>query len=73
MTHDQHDLYRRIMSFALDEPNAQLPFSLRLAREHGWNLAFARRVIGEYKRFAILAVAAGHVVCPPDDVDEAWH
>ncbi|HEV3003430.1 MAG TPA: TIGR04222 domain-containing membrane protein, partial [Pirellulales bacterium] len=73
MTHDQHELYRRILSFELDEPNAQLPLSLRLARKNGWTVAFARRVIDEYKRFAFLAVAAGHAVCPSHDVDEAWH
>jgi len=50
-----------------------LPFSRRLARERGWSPGYARRVIDEYKRFAFLAVAAGHAVTPSEAVDEVWH
>ena len=53
--------------------DAALSFAARLARENGWTLAAAERVIGEYKRFCYLAVRAGHPVTPSDAVDQAWH
>src|SRR4051812_24339272 len=37
-------------------------FVRRLARENGWTLAYAARVIREYKRFIFLALTAGHPV-----------
>ncbi|HET6880009.1 MAG TPA: TIGR04222 domain-containing membrane protein, partial [Pirellulales bacterium] len=72
---DQHerDLFDRVAAFEFDEPGTELTFRERLAREHAWPLSFAARVIEEYKKFAFLAMTAGHPVCPSDDVDEAWH
>jgi uncharacterized protein (TIGR04222 family) len=67
------ELWRRIEAFELDEPGAARPFSARLAEEQGWAPARARNVVAEYKRFAFLAVAAGHPVTPSKAVDEAWH
>ncbi len=68
------DLRRRIEDFSLDGPGSpDLPFAARLAREHGWNLSFACRVIREYKRFVYLAMTAGRPVCPSEQVDAAWH
>src|SRR4051812_14465392 len=70
----QHvELLRRLEQFQLDSPEATLPFSARLARENNWTAGYARRVVAEYKRFAFLAVAAGHPVSPSEDVDQAWH
>ena len=63
----------RVENFPLDVLDAALPFSARLAREHGWTLVFAARVADEYKRFMLLAVAAGHPVTPSEQVDFAWH
>lgn len=62
-----------VESFPLDDPRAQFPFTARLAKEQGWSLAFAGKVVIEYKRFMALAVVAGHPVTPPDAVDQAWH
>lgn len=67
------ELLRKLEQFQLDSPEATLPFSARLARENNWSPAYAQRVITEYKRFAFLAVAAGHPVSPSEDVDQAWH
>ncbi len=70
----QHvELWRRLEQFQIDSPEAALPFSARLARENNWSLAYTGRVMAEYKRFAFLAVAAGHPVSPSEDVDQAWH
>jgi hypothetical protein len=73
MTAEQAELYERIQAFSLNQPDAQLSFSKRLARDNGWSLQYARQVIEEYKKFAFLAVVAGHPVTPSDQVDQAWH
>lgn len=69
-----HDKFlASILAFELDDPDAQLPFTARLAREQGWTHVFAGRVVEEYKRFVALAMLAGHPVTPSDQVDQAWH
>jgi hypothetical protein len=50
-----------------------LPFSERLAREQRWTSFHALGAIEEYRRFAFLAMAAGHPVTPSIAVDEVWH
>ncbi|HEY9697593.1 MAG TPA: hypothetical protein V6D10_10030 [Trichocoleus sp.] len=67
------ELYDRIQAFSLDQVDTQLPFSQRLARENGWSLEYAWRVIEEYKKFVFLALASGHPVTPSDQVDQVWH
>lgn len=73
MNSQQIELYKQIQSFSLDQPNAQLSFSQRLARDNGWSLGYTQRVIEEYKKFIFLAVVAGHSVTPSDQVDQVWH
>ena len=68
------DLRRKIEGFDIDGPVAPaLPFAARLAREHGWDRAYADRVVREYKRFVYLAMTVGRPVCPSEQVDAAWH
>ena len=69
----QAELYQRIQAFSLDNVNADLPFSKRLARDNGWSAEYTQRVIDEYKKFTYLAVVAGHPVTPSDQVDQVWH
>lgn len=57
----------------MDDPQSDLPFTRRLARENRWTVDFAVRVVKEYRRFCYLAIAAGHPVTPSDEVDQAWH
>jgi uncharacterized protein (TIGR04222 family) len=73
MDSEQRALLGRIEGFVLDDPAAALPFSHRLARDHGWTLDFAHRAIREYRRFIFLACCAGHPVTPSDEVDQVWH
>src|SRR6476469_2771260 len=73
MNIEQAELYNRIQRFRLDDAEAKLPFSQRLARENGWTIRYTQRVMAEYKKFAFLAVVAGHPVSPSKAVDEAWH
>ena len=67
------DLWQRLEHMSFDEQGAPLSAARRLARENGWSPAFADRVMAEYRRFAYLAVVAGHEVTPSDEVDQAWH
>lgn len=67
------ELWDKIASVEFDAPATQLRFSDRLARENRWSRAYAERVLEEYRRFAYLAVTAGHEVTPSDEVDQAWH
>jgi uncharacterized protein (TIGR04222 family) len=69
----QQELFDRLMSFEIDKPGTELTFARRLARENRWSLAYAERVIVEYKKFLFLAATAGHVVSPSEQVDQAWH
>lgn len=68
-----HPVWRALSSYQIGPEGSTLPFARRLARENGWTEAHAGRVIGEYKRFCFLAVAAGFEVTPSDPVDQAWH
>lgn len=73
MKDEQRELWDKIEAFAIDDPGASLPFSARLARENGWTLRHAHRVIAEYKRFVFLMATSATPVCPSEGVDEAWH
>ena len=66
-------LWARLLAFNFDNTGDALTFTQRLARENGWTIGFARRVVEEYRRFLYLALRAGHSVTPSDEVDQAWH
>jgi uncharacterized protein (TIGR04222 family) len=72
-TDAEYQTYDRLNRYNLDRPDAALAFSHRLAQEHRWTRDYADRAIREYKRFAFLAVVAGHPVSPSDQVDQVWH
>ena len=69
----QQQLWERICDHRFDDPAARLTFTGRLARENGWTIGYAVRVVDEYRRFVLLAMTAGHPVTPSEDVDQAWH
>jgi hypothetical protein len=73
MNLQQAELYQRLQEFSLDEENVAFSFSQRLARENNWTFEYTQRVIDEYKKFAVIAVFAGHPVTPSDQVDQVWH
>jgi uncharacterized protein (TIGR04222 family) len=73
MKKDPARLIAELEAFALDDPGAAEPFSARLARENGWSVGEALRVVREYKRFLALAATVEHVVTPSEQVDQAWH
>lgn len=57
-------LYKRIRQFSLDDINARLPFSKKLAAQNNWTIEYTHWAIEEYKKFVFLAVVAEHVVIP---------
>ena len=73
MNAEQQALYGHIQAFSLDQPNVELSFSQRLAKENDWSLVYAHEAIEEYKKFAFLSVAAEHPVIPSDPIDQVWH
>jgi hypothetical protein len=73
MNQEQEALWRRIKGYQFDIGRPEFPFAARVGRENGWTAEFTRRVIEEYRRFVFLAIAAGHPVSPPDQVDQVWH
>lgn len=66
-------LWNRVKLIEFDEPHVRFPFAHRLARDNGWFLQYAHRVMTEYKRFACLAVSGLGEMTPSDQVDQAWH
>lgn len=69
----QAALLAHLDAFTIGDPAAPFGFARRLARDNRWSIAFAQRVVAEYKRFVFLAMEAGHPVTPSDEVDQAWH
>ena len=66
-------LLARAEAYSLDCPGDVFPFSRRLQREYRWSAAYAQRVVREYKRFAVLAIAMEQGASPSPEVDRVWH
>jgi hypothetical protein len=70
---EQKQLLTKIEAFSFDQPGTNFAFSQRLAKENGWDIEYTSRVIQEYRKFVFLAVVAGHMVTPSEQVDQVWH
>lgn len=70
---DRQACLLRLSQYSPDAPDAPVPYSQRLAETEGWSRLYTLTVIEEYKRFAYLAVFAGHPVTPSESIDAAWH
>lgn len=66
-------LWSAIRDFPLDDPEASLPFTERLARDHRWTPDFAADAVREYRRFLFLMALSERPLTPSDVVDEVWH
>jgi hypothetical protein len=73
MNQELSRLYQTICDYSPDDGESEFTFTQRLARDNGWDIKYAGRVVREYKKFMFLAVAAGHPVTPSEEVDQAWH
>jgi hypothetical protein len=67
------DLWQRIQGFEIDNPNDELPYSSRLARENGWSAATAAAAIEEYRKFIYLLCVTDTPLTPSESVDQVWH
>jgi hypothetical protein len=67
------ELWQRLSDFELDDPDAELPFSRRLAAEQRWSSEYVDRAISEYRRFLYLTQIAPHDVTPSKAIDAIWH
>ena len=70
---EDKQLWKKIESFQIDDTDAILSFSKRLARENNWTREYTERVITEYKRFIYLVAISHKEITPSDEVDQAWH
>lgn len=66
-------LWRRIKTFDLGVPGAEVTFAEKLARNNHWSSDFTERVITEYRRFLFLSCISPTGASPSKAVDEAWH
>lgn len=67
------DLWQRLLAFEFDDPEAAVPFSLKLELEQSWLPEHAEKVVEEYRRFLYLSQVVPGGVAPNEDVDKAWH
>lgn len=67
------DLWNKIASYDFDDPQAEAPFSVRLARENGWTPGRAKAAIDQYRRFIYLVCISDDVLSPSPDIDKVWH
>lgn len=67
------ELWKKLSEFSIDDKDSSFTLTQRLARENGWSIDYATRVIGEYKKFLYLAMTSKISVTPSDEVDQAWH
>jgi hypothetical protein len=69
----QIDLYQNIQTFELDDPDATIPFSKRLAKENSWGLKYAQKAIEEYKKFIFLKVVSDRPIIASRQIERVWH
>ncbi|MCY0969050.1 glycine-rich domain-containing protein [Chryseobacterium wangxinyae] len=67
------NLWNRIQSFSLDQPNITFPFSKKLAKEENWTEEFTTKAIQEYKKFIYLCCILPNGASPSKFVDKVWH
>jgi hypothetical protein len=74
MKNEEHrGLWNSIQQFPLDDPNAAITFSRKLAAKQNWSPFFTERVIEEYRKFLFLCCISPTGASPSQAVDEAWH
>lgn len=66
-------LWKRLQNFSLDHPDADFPFSKKLAKEENWTNSFTAKAIEEYKKFVYLCCSLPNGASPSEIVDKVWH
>jgi uncharacterized membrane protein YgcG len=70
---EHRSLWSAIQQFPLDDPNAAVTFSHKLAAKQNWPAFYTERVIAEYRKFLFLCCISPNGASPSQAVDEAWH
>ena len=70
---EHRGLWSRIQQFPLDDPNATITFSRKLAAKQSWSPDYTARVVEEYRKFLFLCCISPNGASPSQAVDEAWH
>lgn len=73
INYQENPLWIRIEQYAIDDANAVIPFSKKLAQTEHWTNSFTQAAIQEYKRFVYLCCIAGNGASPSVVVDKVWH
>ena len=73
MTEKQKEIWDKIQSFEIDDPDSSFSFTNRLVRENSWSLEYALRTILEYKKFLFLITISSFPQTPSDQIDQVWH
>lgn len=66
-------LWQKIQAFQLDDPEAALPFSRKLAQKQGWDYDYTLGAIAAYRKFIYLCCISPHGASPSAVIDEVWH
>ncbi|GEN75644.1 glycine-rich domain-containing protein [Chryseobacterium hagamense] len=66
-------LWNRLRHFTPDHPDAEFPFSRKLAQEQNWTRSFTLEAIEEYKKFIYLCCVLPNGASPSEIVDKVWH
>lgn len=72
-TQTNTELWQGLSAFEFDDPEAQEPFSGKLAEKQRWSSDYTDRAIAEYRRFLYLTQIAPHDVTPSKPIDAIWH
>lgn len=67
------DLWHRLQAFEFDDPEAEEPFSAKLARSEAWSPEYTASVIEEYRRFVYLTQVSDKPITPSEVIDLVWH
>ncbi|MFL5743293.1 MAG: glycine-rich domain-containing protein [Niastella sp.] len=70
---EHRGIWSKIQQFPLDDPNAAITFSHKLAATQNWSPDFTARVVEEYRKFLFLCCISPNGASPSQTVDEVWH
>lgn len=66
-------LWIRLQHLSLDHPDADFPFSKKLAEQENWTEDFTEKAIEEYKKFIYLCCTLPTGASPGETIDRVWH
>lgn len=73
LNYQDNPLWIRIANYAIDDANAVIPFSKKIAQTEDWTKDFTEAAILEYKRFVYLCCISENGASPSIVVDKVWH